>query len=354
MDVAGEHKQMKPLTNRCALADIGTTGTEIRDKRVANPGLWWLLGLVLVACGGESKHGDDTSGSDNTSDGVGGTEPSGNASNGNASNGNASTVGSTGSSGGLGPATSGTASGSGAGGNSTASSEDTTSVSSGGSGGGAAGTGGAGGASCEPQDVGGVGACDAAFGVFFLGDRCGWVSGCSCEGDDCDNAYEDEASCEAAHRDCFDDACAAQDAAFVGGCEPASLYVYNGFECVAMDGCSCVGEDCDAVYSTPEDCEAAHAVCKDRALSCDDIDTAYDDYVSHTACEDDSDCTTVYGQCAIGLGGCHHALNRHWGNSGVQALGEAWAALDCGGGVCDCPPPSETVVCDDGVCAFQE
>ncbi|HEY6728007.1 MAG TPA: hypothetical protein VI197_28555 [Polyangiaceae bacterium] len=344
---------MKPLTNRAALQGHGTTGTEIRDKRVAS----LLLGLVLAACGGESNQGGDTAGATATMDGAGGSQVGGNSTgNGTNTASNASSGATTSPNfGSPGPVTSGASSGNGAGGNSTASSDGSTSGGSGGSGvgGGPGGAGGSAGASCEPQDVSGMGACDAAFGVFFLGNQCGWVSGCSCVGEDCDNGYEDEAACEAAHRECFDAGCAAQDATHVGACEPASRFVYNGFECIAMDGCSCVGDDCDATYSSMDDCTAAHAGCEDRELSCSEIEAAYDAYVSHTACQDDSDCTTVLGQCGVGLGGCFHAINRRWEESGLQALGEAWQTKDCGGGVCDCDEPPLTVVCDGGACAFQ-
>jgi len=345
----------KSPANRRASETTGTTGTKTRDSRVANyRGLALVLGLALAACGGESSSSDDTSGSGGTSNG-----PTNGTSSGGSSSGGTSAAASTtsadcstaphpGCSGIPGPVTSGASTTGGAGGNASTTS-DTTGASTGGS----AGSAGAGGAACEPQDVGGVGNCDAAFGVFFLGNQCGWVSGCSCEGSDCDKGYDDEASCEAAHRECFDD-CAPQDISFVGGCEPASRYAFNGIECVAMDGCGCRGDDCDASYDSLEACKAAHATCSTNSLSCDEIEAVYDDYVSHTACQDDSDCVSVWGQCGIGVGGCYHVVNREWGQDGLDALGQAWNDAGCSGPVCDCAEPPDTVVCDDGVCAFQE
>jgi hypothetical protein len=200
-----------------------------------------------------------------------------------------------------------------------------------------------------------VGDCDAAFGVYFFGESCGWVSGCSCEGDDCDDAYDSELSCELAHRGCLS-GCAPQDAAMVGGCEPAPLYVFNGTQCVAMSGCACVGEDCGALYPFESEadgmpaCEEAHAVCADRELGCEEIEAVYDDYIGHTACTDDYDCTIINGNCGISLGGCYHAVNRYWGEEGLSDLSRSWADADCQGAVCACPVPPDAAICDEGVC----
>jgi hypothetical protein len=208
---------------------------------------------------------------------------------------------------------------------------------------------------CEAQDVAAVGVCDAAFGVFFLGAGCGWLSGCSCEGADCDSAYADLASCQMANRGCLAD-CMPQDATSLGTCEPVPFYIFNGVECVPMEGCSCVGDECDIRYAATADqteqqaCEAAHAVCANRARSCEEIAALYDDYVSHTACSDDTDCAVVHGQCGIGIGGCHHVLNRHWGAAGISSLGDMWLAAACSGPVCDCPAPPTSATCDSGVC----
>lgn len=337
-----------PLANHRVTESTGTPGTRISDGRVAAPrkdwGLLLIAGVVLAACGGESKQAADSS-SDSSG---GGTSSATNSGAVDTTSGNSSTATTSTNFGSPGPVTSGAASSVGSGGTT----NPATDGGSGGSAGGPGGAGGSAGAACEPQDVAGEGACDAAFGVFFLGNTCGWVSGCSCVGEDCDNGYANEASCEAAHPECFG-TCAAQDITLVGGCEPASVYMFNGIECVAMDGCSCVGDDCAEVYPTPEECAAAHAGCADPDRSCNQIEVAYDDYVSHRACQDDSDCVMLFGHCAIGVGGCYHAVNRRWNDDGLQALGDAWTAAGCGGPVCACAEPPQAVVCDDGVCAFQ-
>lgn len=301
-----------------------------------------IAGLVLGACGGETKNGSAKSSTDgNGSTATATTTGSGATSQGvTVTNGTTSSATVTGNAVGSGPSTSD-------------STNTSTSTGSGGAGGdsGVGGASGAGGgpAVCEAQDVAGVGACDAAFGVFFLGSGCGWVSGCNCEGADCDKAYPDEISCELANRGCST-GCTPQDIALVGGCEPGPIYVFNGTECVTMVGCDCIGDDCDMTYRSSAECQSAHVVCVERERSCEDLAAAYDDYVSHTACTEDSDCEIAYGLCGIGLGGCYHAVNRRWGEDGIRALGQEWLEAGCGGPVCDCAPPAEAAVCSSGTC----
>lgn len=55
-------------------------------------------------------------------------------------------------------------------------------------------------------------------------------------------------------------ACAAQDAMGVGACAAFFGYAWDGYACVGISGCDCVGADCGA-FSTVGDCEAAHADC---------------------------------------------------------------------------------------------
>ncbi|HEU5075296.1 MAG TPA: hypothetical protein VFU02_13995 [Polyangiaceae bacterium] len=307
-----------------------------------------LLGLLLAACGGESTTSNsEDSNSGNGSGGTSSTSSTGSSSSTDCSG--RSEVVPPGCFGSPGPVTSGSTTGVGTGGAASGSS-DTTSASAGGSGG-LGGAGGSAGGACEAQDVAGEGACGAAFGVFFLGDRCFWVSGCTCEGDDCENPYEDEASCERAHRGCLD-GCAAQDITLIGGCDPAGVWVFNGIECVAMEGCSCIGDDCDASYPSREACEAAHAVCAERPRSCDEIAAAYGEYVAHTACHDDNDCEVAVGLCAAGHG-CAHVVNRRWGQAGIAAFTQQWDAAGCPQLDCDCAAPAGAL-CEEGVCVPAE
>ena len=58
------------------------------------------------------------------------------------------------------------------------------------------------GAACAPQDARGVGICAAIFGYAWNGSSCVGLGGCSCEGADCDEAYETSESCQAARSSC--------------------------------------------------------------------------------------------------------------------------------------------------------
>ncbi len=52
------------------------------------------------------------------------------------------------------------------------------------------------------MDATGVGPCDQSFGYAWDGTRCRDVSGCTCEGDDCDDLFQDPDECLAAFNGC--------------------------------------------------------------------------------------------------------------------------------------------------------
>ena len=52
------------------------------------------------------------------------------------------------------------------------------------------------------MDVVGVGPCDAVLGFAWTGQGCEAISGCECEGDDCDELFEHADECEAAYSGC--------------------------------------------------------------------------------------------------------------------------------------------------------
>lgn len=55
------------------------------------------------------------------------------------------------------------------------------------------------------------------------------------------------------------DECAPMDASPVELCEVLLGYAYDGEACVSLTGCSCEGSDCDALFDSLEDCQAACA-----------------------------------------------------------------------------------------------
>lgn len=56
-------------------------------------------------------------------------------------------------------------------------------------------------------------------------------------------------------------ACTAQDAHGEGACDGFFGYFWDGGACYGVSGCSCVGADCGAGWSSDTECAAAHAAC---------------------------------------------------------------------------------------------
>ena len=182
---------------------------------------------------------------------------------------------------------------------------------------------------CAPQDARGDGFCSAILGVVWDGERCVMIQGCECVGADCEARYGfgEEARCYAEHASCIP--CAAQDATFIGSCEPAPLYAWDGAACVARTGCSCEGADCDALFADPTSCERAHAHCTPGG-----------------SCVSDADCGG--GWCRFAFGEC--------GGSG-DGLGTCepipppgWACDTDGPPVCGCD--GVTYMCEAHAHAF--
>ncbi len=59
----------------------------------------------------------------------------------------------------------------------------------------------------------------------------------------------------------FDTTCTDQDARGEGPCEAELGYVWRGGGCVSISGCSCEGADCDDLATSLEECLAEHASC---------------------------------------------------------------------------------------------
>jgi hypothetical protein len=87
---------------------------------------------------------------------------------------------------------------------------------------------------CAAQDAVGQGACDAFFGWAWDGSQCQALSGCSCVGADCWATYDDMDSCQSAYQACLADDCRQT------GCE-AGYYCgmcWVGYSCIP-DGAVC-------------------------------------------------------------------------------------------------------------------
>lgn len=115
---------------------------------------------------------------------------------------------------------------------------------------------------CRDQDARGVGPCTLLLGWKWNGASCEGISGCTCEGADCDALFSTQAACAKAHADCL---CRPQDARGVGPCDLFLGWRWDGVECVSESGCECRGGDCDELFPTLTGCVDAHRSCPCRA-----------------------------------------------------------------------------------------
>lgn len=87
---------------------------------------------------------------------------------------------------------------------------------------------------------------------------------CGCDGRTYSNACIAASAGQDVLRDgpCEGRACSPQRAAGEGACDAFLGYAWNGAECVGISGCRCVGADCDELFDSEEACAAAHAHCE--------------------------------------------------------------------------------------------
>jgi hypothetical protein len=55
--------------------------------------------------------------------------------------------------------------------------------------------------------------------------------------------------------------CDPMNAVAVGECLAFFGYAWDGQACVALNGCSCSGSDCDVTFETQDECEHVHSLC---------------------------------------------------------------------------------------------
>jgi hypothetical protein len=152
------------------------------------------------------------------------------------------------------------------------------------------------------------------------------------------------------------DPCAAQDAHTVGSCEPFRGYAWNGQACEVISGCSCQGADCDNLFSTEQECQSAYTACLPKG-QCDDARTATLDFIAkHKECTVDEDCTLVPGGCTITEASCTGLVYVNTASTVDanfdelrQKLHDCIGAATCDGPICDLGPPP--AACIEGRCA---
>lgn len=233
---------------------------------------------------------------------------------------------------------------------------------------------------CAPQDIQGVGPCDAVLGSMWDGRHCIEISGCDCEGEDCEDIYQDFGECVRDHAEC-PPICEPMDVHPVGVCRVILGWHFDGESCVPLSACNCLGEDCDGLFRDAEECERIHADCQVdcqpqhiiprgecavvlgvfwdgrecRALSacecegadCEDLFDSIDECIDdHEPCRDICAPWRVEGE-----GPCDAVLGWYWDGfqcrelSGCDCVGEDCHKLMSGPGECyiqvaqHCPPP---------------
>lgn len=210
---------------------------------------------------------------------------------------------------------------------------------------------------CEGMDA--VGApgedgieCRCLIGYKWTGSECLEVTGCRCLGEDCDKLTETPEACEQNHAACGEapgglacgssqlfayehDACGAMDAKAApdehGDCFCMLGFAWNGTACEPLANCRCVGEDCDKLSETQDQCEQAHAACgaEPQRLHCGSTQLfAFD----HDACGamDARAVPDADGQS------CYCFLGFAWNGSACEGL------ADCACEGADCDKLSET------------
>lgn len=126
------------------------------------------------------------------------------------------------------------------------------------------------GPTCAPQEATGHGdACPGEPLYAFDGSECvNVVAGhCYCEGADCTELPHTRQECEETFSHCSRDRCEPMDAAGDGEmCDGFYGYSYQGGAsveeaCQPMNGCECVGDDCDDAFWDFDECAAYHESC---------------------------------------------------------------------------------------------
>jgi hypothetical protein len=112
---------------------------------------------------------------------------------------------------------------------------------------------------CSPMRVRAVGDCEVILGSWWDGARCVPLIGCDCEGVDCERLVPFE-YCLEVHADC-PPPCVPMDVREVGNCEPIHGYYWDGTSCRVLSGCTCEGADCERLFGSLGECLEVNAGC---------------------------------------------------------------------------------------------
>ena len=186
-----------------------------------------------------------------------------------------------------------------------------------------------------------------------VADECQLNTPVDCVANYCGSCHADFYDLEGNLVDCYlNDDCIDLSGLFFGWCDMYLGVGYADGSCQYMSGCDWTldGVDySDAFFESIEECED---VCGMGVDICENIQYDYDQFHSgdYASCEFDNDCMTVWGDCDVGLGGCHYAVNQDtYADEEVDGLVELWLAEDCMSGVCDCMFLPQAV-CNGNIC----
>ena len=145
-------------------------------------------------------------------------------------------------------------------------------------------------------------------------------------------AYEGE--CQQVLHECFD-----FTGIDFGVCAMVLGIGYVDGECTYLSGCDWIINGInyyDLFFDSMNECEEN---CSSGSMACEEIFQTYDELHlgEYTTCEFDIDCMSVWGDCSVGLGGCHYAVNaENYAEEEIDEQLGLWIENECVSGVCDC------------------
>ena len=164
----------------------------------------------------------------------------------------------------------------------------------------------------------------------------------NCESNYCGGCYADFYDLDGNLVDCYSpiiEECDDVGDVFFGPCDMyMGVAIVNG-ECEHVSGCDWEVDGVDyydAFFGTIDECNTN---CINQPYLCEDIQYDYDQLHSgvYATCEFDNDCVSVWGDCDVGLGGCHYAVNQDsYPEQQINDLVDLWLETKCTSGVCDC------------------
>ena len=173
--------------------------------------------------------------------------------------------------------------------------------------------------------------CEAA-------DECQLNTPVECISNYCDGCYADFYDLDGNLVNCYYPDCVDLSGIDFGDCDMVLGIAWNGTECQYFSGCDWIVGDINYsnnFFDSMNECEEA---CNSVFPVCEEIFEEYENLHSDEflECNYDMDCMPVWGDCDVGLGGCHYAVNDSYPEEEIHNLVEMWIENDCMTWACDC------------------